>query len=368
MITGPGAVRLTVCRGPGRPVNRTHLALTVGGQRGGIKGRVLDVVAHTTHVVLAHRLDVEQRPAVIEVELAVPAIMNRVAEIHELGRGADVELQALEDRDDVDALVLERLLHPPGVDRAGRRPLLDGDLQHLRPAEIADAPGHPDRSIIWPMSSSSGTSLTSWSWVSEAYLLVIELAPGVHLDCRVHIGAPVLVKPLLGGLAALGHDLGHGSVEPGPERETEVLGEENGDVLELFLGELTVEQRGVHLDLGEILRADGGHRGQRHQPLLTHRQSGLGPDGAEQVVDGEIEVRITPRCSASPSRRPRSSWPGPWHATRPSKALLIVLVRYAEAVSEPLQGHLRQRKIHSHNVAQADGQAQVLFTQAAGCG
>src|SRR5690242_5086649 len=150
----------------------------------------------------------------------------------------------------------------------------------------------PDRSIICPMSSSSGTSVTSWSWDSDAYLLVIELVPGVHLDGGVRIGPPVLAKPLLGGLATLRRNLGHGSVEARTEWEADVLGEENRDVLELILGELTVEHRGIDLNLGEVLQTEGRDGGQRNQPLLAHRQSGLGPDRAEQVVDGEIEVGI----------------------------------------------------------------------------
>ena len=117
-------------------------ALRLVATRGGVERRVLDVVAHAADVVLAHRLDVEQRAAVVEMELAVPAVVHGVAEVHELRRGADVELQALEDGDDVDALVLQRLLHALGVDRAGAHPLLDGDLQHLLAAEIADDPGH----------------------------------------------------------------------------------------------------------------------------------------------------------------------------------------------------------------------------------
>src|SRR5690606_32519061 len=38
--------------------------------------------------------------------------------------------------------------------------------------------------------------------------------------------------------------------------------------------------------------ADGGDRGQRHDALVAHRQTGSGPDGAEKMVDGEVEVRI----------------------------------------------------------------------------
>ena len=132
----PRAVRVPVGRRPRRPVDGPDLRLAVGGHRGGVERGVLDVVAHAVDVVLAHRLDVQQRAAVVEVELAVPAVVHGVAEVHELRRRADVELQALEDRDDVDALVLQRLLHPLGVERAGRRPLLDRDLQHLFAARM----------------------------------------------------------------------------------------------------------------------------------------------------------------------------------------------------------------------------------------
>jgi hypothetical protein len=124
-------------------VKRPDLRPAVGGHRGGVEGGIFDVVAHAAHVVLAHRLDVEQRPAMVELELAVPAVVDGVAEVHELRRGADVELQALEDRDDVVALVTQRLLHPLGVDRAAAHPLLDGDLQHLLATEITDTPCHP---------------------------------------------------------------------------------------------------------------------------------------------------------------------------------------------------------------------------------
>ena len=140
---GPCAVRMPIRRRPRRPVDGAHLGARVGRHRGGVERRILDGVAHPEDVLLAHRLHVEQGAAVVEVEFAVPAVVDGVPEIHELRRGADVELQALEDGEHVDALVLQRLLHAPGVDRAGARPLLDGDLHHLVAAERADTPGHP---------------------------------------------------------------------------------------------------------------------------------------------------------------------------------------------------------------------------------
>lgn len=78
----------------------------------------------------------------VEVEFAVPPIVHGVAEIHELRWGADVELQALEDGGHVISHVVQRLLHAPGIDRAGARPLLDRDLHHLLAAERGNAPRH----------------------------------------------------------------------------------------------------------------------------------------------------------------------------------------------------------------------------------
>jgi hypothetical protein len=79
---------------------------------------------------------------VVEVELAVPAVVHGVAEVHELRRRADIELQTLEDGDDVVAFVAQGLLHAPGVERAGAGPFFDRDLQHLRAAERLDTPSH----------------------------------------------------------------------------------------------------------------------------------------------------------------------------------------------------------------------------------
>ena len=133
------------CRSEGRarrPVDRPDLRLRVGRDGGRVERRVLDVVAHRDDVLLPHRLDVHQRAAVVEVELAVPAVVHGVAEVHELRRRPDVELQPLEDRDHVVALVAERPLHPRRVDRRCRHPLVDGDLRHPLAAERLDAPGH----------------------------------------------------------------------------------------------------------------------------------------------------------------------------------------------------------------------------------
>jgi G3E family GTPase len=78
----------------------------------------------------------------VEMELTVPAVMNGIAEVHELRRGADIELQALEDGDDVITGIAQCPLHAPGVDRAGAGPFLDRDLKHPRAAERLEAPSH----------------------------------------------------------------------------------------------------------------------------------------------------------------------------------------------------------------------------------
>ena len=70
----------------------THLRAGVGRHRGSVKRRIFDGVAHPEDVLVAHRLHVEQRAAVVEVEFAVPAVVDGVAEVHELRRRADVEL------------------------------------------------------------------------------------------------------------------------------------------------------------------------------------------------------------------------------------------------------------------------------------
>ncbi len=161
MMTVQRAVRLTVGGRAGRPVDRADLRLAVGGDRGGVEGGVLDVVAHALDVVLAHRLDVDQRAAVVEVELAVPAVVHGVAEVHELRRCADVELQALEDGDDVDALVLQRLLHAPGVERAGAA---HSSIAICSISSRPNAGMHqaiPDRSMSCPIRRSSGTRTAS---------------------------------------------------------------------------------------------------------------------------------------------------------------------------------------------------------------
>ena len=87
---------------------------------------------------LTDRLDVHQRTAVREPELAMVGVGDRVPEVHELVRRADVQLHALEDRGHVVAREPEGPLHPTGVDGAGAHPLLDGHLEHGGAPEATD--------------------------------------------------------------------------------------------------------------------------------------------------------------------------------------------------------------------------------------
>src|ERR1700687_962213 len=151
----------------------------------------------------------------------------------------------------------------------------------------------PERSIICPISSSSGTRVASCSRESPAYLLVMEALTSVHLDGVVDVRLLVVACALLRGFLALGGDPPDHAVEARTERESDVLGEEDRHLLQLVLGQLIVLQGGVDLDLAQILQPERGDHRQRHHPLVAHRQSWPGPDGAEEVGDGQIEELVT---------------------------------------------------------------------------
>ena len=108
----------------------------VGGDGGRVERRVFDVVAHRHHEVLAHRLDVEERAARLQPELAVAAVDQVVANIHVLVREPDVELEPLEDGVHVGTDEVEGALHALRVDGARAHPLEDGDLLTLVLAEV----------------------------------------------------------------------------------------------------------------------------------------------------------------------------------------------------------------------------------------
>ena len=123
-------------------MDRADLRPGVGGNGGGVEGRVFDVVAHGYYVVGTQRLDVHQGPTVIQPELAMVMVGDPVAEVHELRRCADLDLHSLEDRLDRVAFEAQCPLHPLGVDGAGSHPLLDGDIAHCLHAECSGEVRH----------------------------------------------------------------------------------------------------------------------------------------------------------------------------------------------------------------------------------
>ncbi len=189
MVTVQCAVRRTVGGHPGRPVDRAYPGVAVGGGGRGVERGVLDVVAHRDHVVGAHRLDVHQRAAVVEPELAVVVVDHWIAEVHELGRRPDVELQPLEDGLDRVPLEPECPLHPPGVERARAHPLVDGDVAHPSRPNAPIRWGIPARSMTCPARRYSGTRRASSSAsdpVSPRSQTIVPLSPGYRRpDCRV---------------------------------------------------------------------------------------------------------------------------------------------------------------------------------------
>ena len=144
----PVAVRVPVGGAPGRPVDGPDPRPWVRRERRRVERRVLDRVAHPDHALLAVRLRVEQRAAVLEPELGVVVVDDRVPDVHVLVHEADVELQRLHDGVDPVALDAHEAAHATRVDRAGAHPLVDRDVVH--PVEVAgledelrqERPGH----------------------------------------------------------------------------------------------------------------------------------------------------------------------------------------------------------------------------------
>ena len=88
------------------------------------------------------RLDVHEGPTVVQPELSVVVVGDQIAEVHELGWSADIELQPLEDGLDRVTAEAQGPLHAAGVDGAGPHPLLDGDVPHAVAPEGGDEMGH----------------------------------------------------------------------------------------------------------------------------------------------------------------------------------------------------------------------------------
>lgn len=85
-----------------------------------------------------HRLHVEQCAAVIKVEFIRLAIVQCVAEGHELRWSANVELQTLEDGQHIVDFKVQRPLHTLGIEQASASLFLNDDLQN----KLLNTPGH----------------------------------------------------------------------------------------------------------------------------------------------------------------------------------------------------------------------------------
>ena len=174
----------------------------------------------------------------------------------------------------------------------------------------------PERSIICPISSSSGTKVASWSRDRLGVPTCHRGSSGVHLHRVVDVGLLVVGCACRGRLA-LGGDAPDDTVEARTEREADVMGEEDRHLLQLVLGELLVLQGGVDLHLAQILQPQRGHH--RRASSIACRASTARAASRWCRRGGRRSGRSTrhPRCSASPTRRPRSFSRGPYGATRP---------------------------------------------------
>ena len=113
-----------------RAMDRADARARVRGVGGGVEGRIFDVVTHADDARLAVGLDVEQRAAVAQPELAAGRALELPADVHVLVREADVELERLHDRVDPVSLDAHQTPHASGVDGARAHPLVDGEVVH----------------------------------------------------------------------------------------------------------------------------------------------------------------------------------------------------------------------------------------------
>src|SRR3546814_20900251 len=99
--------------------------------------------SHAGDGPLAPRLDVEERPAGAQLEVAVVVVDDLVAHVHVVLREARFELEDLEDGLHPVAVDGHDLADPVAVDGAGPAPLLDGEpLNHLLPLAHPDICSH----------------------------------------------------------------------------------------------------------------------------------------------------------------------------------------------------------------------------------
>src|SRR6187399_2410696 len=130
----------------------------------------------------------------------------------------------------------------------------------------------PDRSMSWPMSSSSGTRIASCSRDSAAYLLVMDVPADMHLDGVVDVVLAVSRRALLFCLLALGDNAFDRTVDLRAQREADVVREEDRDLTKFLARQLLVVQDRVRLDLDQLFHALGGKHAEQHHPAVAHRQ------------------------------------------------------------------------------------------------
>ena len=87
------------------------------------------------------------------------------------------------------------------------------------------------------------------------------------------------------GDGSLGRRLGAGR-----QRPANVVGEVDDRFADMLLVHLAPGERRAELDVEQLVLALGDDRPDGEQPALGDAQPGPGPHGAEEVVDGDLEV------------------------------------------------------------------------------
>src|SRR5258705_13114951 len=111
----------------------------------------------------------------------------------------------------------------------------------------------PDRSVSWPINSSSGTSVANCSRVRSAYLLVMDCPAHVHLDGVVDVVLLVSGRALLLGLLALRHHSLECAVHLGSQRESDIMREEDRDLAQFLPCHLLVVQDRIALHFEQLI-------------------------------------------------------------------------------------------------------------------
>ena len=102
-------------------------------------------------------------------------------------------------------------------------------------------------------------------------------------------GVSGLMLPRLVAAAAGDDPLGH-LVHAGRQRPAHVVGEVEHRLPHLFDGQLAPLESGLELDLEQRRLPEGGEHPDGHQPAVPDAEVRPGPDVAEEVVDGVVDV------------------------------------------------------------------------------